>query len=149
MVTLSGILLAEVSLCRIFLNIALWFVQCSDNSTGKPDAILIATGSEVELAEKAAKILRDEGKGIRVVSFVAWELFEEQSEEYKESVLPSDVTARVSIEAATSFGWAKYVGPKGKSISVDIFGASAPADVLYEKYGFGLDNVVATIKSVL
>ncbi|CAI5971619.1 unnamed protein product [Closterium sp. NIES-65] len=119
----------------------------SDNSSGKPDVILMATGSELEMAEKAAKILRDEGKGVRVVSMVCWELFEEQPEEYKKSVLPDDVRARVSVEAGSTLGWHKYVGDKGKTIGVDEFGASAPANILYEKYGITVDAVVAAARA--
>ncbi|GBG76005.1 hypothetical protein CBR_g21246 [Chara braunii] len=121
----------------------------SDNSSGKPDAILMATGSELELAEKAAEELRKEGKAVRVVSMVSWELFDEQPEEYRNSVLHPEVTARVSVEASSTFGWHKYVGPAGKCIGVDGFGASAPGPVLYEKFGFTVPNVVATVKSVM
>lgn len=121
----------------------------SDNSTGnKPDFILIATGSELEIAAKAADELRKEGKTVRVVSFVSWELFEEQSAEYKESVLPAAVTARVSIEAGSTFGWEKYVGSKGKAIGIDRFGASAPAGKIYKEFGITPENVVATAKSL-
>lgn len=84
-----------------------------------------------------------------MVSFPCWELFEEQSAEYKESVLPSSVTARVSVEAATSFGWAKYVGLKGKHIGIDDFGASAPANILYEKFGITTPKVIEAAKAVM
>ncbi|XP_078162197.1 transketolase, chloroplastic [Carex rostrata] len=121
----------------------------SDNSSGnKPDFILLATGSELEIAAKAGDELRKEGKTVRVVSFVSWELFEEQSAEYKESVLPAAVTARVSIEAGSTFGWEKYVGPKGKSIGIDRFGASAPAGKIYKEFGLTPENVVAVAKSL-
>ncbi|KAF3332357.1 putative transketolase [Carex littledalei] len=121
----------------------------SDNSSGnKPDFILIATGSELEIAAKAGDELRKEGKTVRVVSFVSWELFEEQSAEYKESVLPAAVTARVSIEAGSTFGWHKYVGPKGKAIGIDRFGASAPAGKIYKEFGITPENVVAVAKSL-
>ncbi len=89
------------------------------------------------------------GKKVRVVSFPCWELFEEQSAEYKESVLPSSVTARVSVEAATSFGWAKYIGLKGKHVGIDEFGASAPAPVLYEKFGITTAKVIEAAKAVM
>ncbi|ONK79709.1 uncharacterized protein A4U43_C01F9240 [Asparagus officinalis] len=99
----------------------------SDNSSdNKPDLILMATGSELEIAAKASDELRKEGKAVRVVSFVSWELFEEQTEEYKLSVLPENVEARVSIEAVSTMGWEKYVGKEGKAIGIDRFGASAP-----------------------
>lgn len=121
----------------------------SDNSSGnKPDFILLATGSELEIAAKAGDELRKEGKTVRVVSFVSWELYEEQSAEYKESVLPAAVTARVSIEAGSTFGWEKYVGPKGKAIGIDRFGASAPAGKIYKEFGLTPENVVAVAKSL-
>ncbi|KAK1377098.1 Transketolase [Heracleum sosnowskyi] len=121
----------------------------SDNSTGnKPDVILIGTGSELEIVAKAADELRKEGKAVRAVSFVSWELFEEQSAEYKESVLPAAVTARVSIEAASTFGWAKIVGSAGKAIGIDGFGASAPAGKIYKEYGITVEAVVAAAKEL-
>lgn len=78
-----------------------------------------------------------------------WELFAEQSAEYKESVLPKNVTARVAVEAGSSFGWERYVGSNGKFVGIDSFGASAPADILYQKFGITVDNVVAAAKSLL
>lgn len=110
---------------------------------------LMASGSEVEQIYKAADILAEEGISARVVSMPSWELFEEQSEEYKESVLPKNVRARVAIEAASSFGWGKYVGLDGEIISIDHFGASAPASVLFKEFGITVDNVVAKAKKVL
>eukprot|EP00252_Welwitschia_mirabilis_P017835 TRINITY_DN3968_c0_g1_i1.p1 TRINITY_DN3968_c0_g1~~TRINITY_DN3968_c0_g1_i1.p1 ORF type:complete len:814 (-),score=120.36 TRINITY_DN3968_c0_g1_i1:573-2819(-) len=122
----------------------------SDNSTGnKPDLILFGTGSELDIAEKAAATLRSEGKTVRVVSLVCWELFEEQAASYKESVLPPAVTARVSVEAGSTFAWEKYLGPKGKAVGIDRFGASAPAGTLYKQFGLTPDNVVAAAKEVL
>ncbi|KXG21442.1 transketolase, chloroplastic [Sorghum bicolor] len=120
----------------------------SDNSTGnKPDLIVLSTGSELEIAAKAADELRKEGKTIRVVSFVSWELFEEQSDEYKESVLPEAVTARISIEAGSTLGWQKYIGAQGKAIGIDKFGASAPAGKIYKEYGITVEGVIAAAKS--
>lgn len=113
------------------------------------DLILIGTGSEVGLCVQAAEKLKAEGKKVRVVSMPCWELFEAQSAEYKESVLPSNVKARVSVEAGTTFGWSKYVGDAGASIGVDTFGASAPGDILMEQFGFTVDNVIATAKKVM
>jgi transketolase len=107
-----------------------------------PQVILIGTGSEVELCMKAFYELAEEGIAARVVSMPCVELFEEQSAEYKESVLPGAVTARVAVEAATSFGWCKYVGLKGDTVTLDHFGASAPAKILFEEFGFTVDNVV-------
>ncbi|KAI4338809.1 hypothetical protein MLD38_023822 [Melastoma candidum] len=122
----------------------------SDNSTGnKPDVILIGTGSELEIAAKAGEELRKEGKAVRVVSFVSWELFEEQSAEYKESVLPAAVTARVSIEAGSTFGWQKIVGSQGKAIGIDRFGASAPAGKIYKEFGLTSEAVVAAAKELI
>jgi len=122
----------------------------SDNSTGnKPDVILIGTGSELEIAAQAAEKLREQGKSVRVVSFVCWELFDEQSDAYKESVLPSDVSARVSIEAGSTFGWGKIVGGKGKSIGIDTFGASAPAGKLYKEFGITIEAMVEAAKSLI
>lgn len=122
----------------------------SDNSTGnKPDLILIGTGSELEIAYKAGEDLRKEGKTVRVVSFVSWELFAEQSDAYKESVLPAAVTARVSIEAGTTFGWEKIVGSKGKAIGIDRFGASAPAGKIYKEFGITKEAVIAAAKELI
>ncbi|KAJ8448642.1 hypothetical protein Cgig2_010529 [Carnegiea gigantea] len=121
----------------------------SDNSSGnKPDFILIGTGSELEIAARAADQLRKEGKAVRVVSLVCWELFDEQSAEYKESVLPAAVTARVSIEAGSTFGWERMVGPKGKAIGIDKFGASAPAGRIYKEYGITPEAVIEAAKSI-
>ncbi|WJX49327.1 transketolase [Trifolium repens] len=122
----------------------------SDNSTGnKPDVILIGTGSELEIAYYAAEDLRKEGKAVRVVSFVSWELFDEQSDAYKESVLPGAVSARVSIEAGSTFGWEKIVGSKGKAIGIDRFGASAPAGRIYKEFGITKEAVIAEAKELI
>ena len=106
------------------------------------DIILIGTGSEVQLVYEASKILEEQGIGVRVVSMPSWELFEEQSDEYKEEVLPSNVTKRLAVEAGSQLGWHKYVGMNGKVISMESFGASAPAKLLFEKFGFTVENVV-------
>ncbi|KAK9742811.1 hypothetical protein RND81_03G198900 [Saponaria officinalis] len=121
----------------------------SDNSTGnKPDIILIGTGSELEIAAQAGDELRQEGKTVRVVSLVSWELFDAQPDSYKESVLPEAVTARVSIEAGSTFGWLKYVGCKGKTIGIDRFGASAPAGKIYKEFGITKEAVIEAAKSL-
>ncbi|KAJ7513922.1 hypothetical protein O6H91_23G019800 [Diphasiastrum complanatum] len=125
------------------------YIISDDSSNNKPDLILLGTGSELEIAAKAAEVVRKEGKSVRVVSFVCWELFEEQTPEYKESVLPSSVTARVSVEAGSTLGWEKYVGAKGKAVGIDSFGASAPASILYKEFGFTVENVVAKAKELL
>ncbi|WIA28602.1 hypothetical protein OEZ86_011142 [Tetradesmus obliquus] len=114
---------------------------------GTPDAIIIGTGSELPMAVEAAKKLEAEGKKVRVVSMPCWELFAEQSAEYKESVLPKAVTVRVAVEAGSSFGWERYIGQNGKFIGIDDFGASAPADILYAKFGITVDAVVAAAKA--
>lgn len=116
---------------------------------GEPDIILMATGSEVELIYKAYDELTKEGYKVRTVSMPSFEVFEEQSEEYKESVLPNSVRKRVAVEAASDFGWYRYVGLDGKVISMHGFGASAPAGKLFEKYGFTVENVVNTALSLL
>ena len=113
-----------------------------DSVKAVPDVILMASGSEVEQIFKASEMLAKQGVDARVVSMPSWEMFEEQSAEYKESVLPNAVRARVAIEAASSFGWAKYVGLDGEIISIDHFGASAPASVLFREFGITAEHVV-------
>jgi transketolase len=119
------------------------------DSDGTPELILIGTGSELSLAVAAAEKLKAEGKKVRVVSLPAWDLFEAQDAAYKESVLPKAVTKRLSVEAASSFGWHKYVGTEGHCVSIDRFGASAPGNVCLEKFGFSVDNVLAKAKQLL
>ncbi len=113
-----------------------------DSKKPVPDIILIATGSEVELISKAHEELQSKGIDARAVSLMSFEVFEEQSEEYKESVLPMGVKKRLAVEAASSFGWAKYIGFDGDMISIDTFGASAPASALFKQFGFTVENVV-------
>ena len=108
--------------------------------------IIIATGSEVSLAVKAAKELEKSGESVRVVSMPSMEIFERQDKAYKDSILPSNITNRVSIEMAATFGWHKYVGLDGLAIGIDTFGASAPADRVIEEYGFTVDKIVKRIK---
>ena len=117
--------------------------------TTVPEVILIATGSEVSLALEAHTQLVASGIGSRVVSMPSWELFEAQPAEYRRTVLPPGVTARVSIEAAASFGWERYVGLAGAMIAVDRFSASAPGPVVMAHYGFTVEHVVETAKSLL
>lgn len=114
-----------------------------------PDVLLMATGSEVELIYKAWDVLQEKGIDARVISMPSWEIFEEQTDKYKESVLPSGVKKRVAVEAAADFGWHKYVGLDGAVISMHGFGASAPAGQLFEKFGFTVDNVVETVLKVV
>jgi len=120
-----------------------------EDSTGTPELILIGTGTELELCTKAAAQLRAEGKNVRVVSMPCVELFEEQDAAYRESVLPAAVRQRLVVEASSSFGWHKYTGLDGASVSIDRFGASAPGPLLMEKFGFTVDNVVAKAKALL
>ncbi|MGR5130920.1 transketolase [Vibrio alfacsensis] len=119
------------------------------DSDGKPELILIATGSEVELAVKAAEQLTAEGKKVRVVSMPATDTFDKQDAAYRESVLPSDVTARIAIEAGIADFWYKYVGFEGRIIGMTTFGESAPAEQLFEMFGFTVENVVNTAKELL
>ncbi|MEJ6627031.1 MAG: transketolase [Actinomycetes bacterium] len=116
---------------------------------GLPDVILIATGSEVHIAIAASKILADENISARVVSAPCLEWFEEQSENYKESILPKNLKARVSVEAGVGAGWQKYVGDDGEIISLEHFGASASAGVLFKEYGFTAESVVAAAKRTI
>jgi transketolase len=113
---------------------------------GRPDIILIATGSEVHLAlEAKEKITRS----VRVVSMPSWELFEEQEEEYRDEVLPPNVKARMAIEAGVTLGWQKWVGSEGEVVGIDQFGASAPAGVVMEKYGFTVEKIVQKARAML
>ncbi|MDH3270291.1 MAG: transketolase [Gemmatimonadota bacterium] len=118
-------------------------------SSGRPDVILLASGSELSLAVHAAEALEASGTATRVVSMPSWYLFAQQSQSYRDEVLPPSVTARVSVEAASSFGWHRWVGSAGGSVALDHFGASAPAEVLFEKYGFTVENVVSTARESL
>jgi transketolase len=118
------------------------------DSEGTPDLILIGTGSEVSLCVEAAEKLTAEGQKVRVVSMPCWELFDEQDEAYRESVLPKAVTKRLAVEAGSSFGWCRYVGAGGDTVSIDRFGASAPGGVIMKNMGFTVDNVVAKAKAL-
>lgn len=119
------------------------------DSAGKPDLILIATGSEVELAMESAAKLNDAGKQVRVVSMPSTDLFDKQDAAYRESVLPSDVTARIAIEAGIADYWYKYVGLDGRVVGMTTFGESAPADELFKMFGFTVENVVNTAEELL
>ncbi len=117
-------------------------------ASGKPDVILIATGSEVALALRSRELLTNQGLDACVVSMPSWEVFEEQPQEYKNQVLPSAIAARVSIEAGSTLGWERYVGEGGGMIGLDHFGASAPGGVLFERFGFTPDRVVERAQAV-
>jgi len=121
----------------------------ADAKGGKPELILIATGSEVSLCLSAYEQLTAEGRKVRVVSMPSWELFDKQAPEYRDSVLPRDVSARISVEQASTFGWARWVGHAGKSIGMKTFGASAPLKELQKKFGFTPDAVVAAARELL
>ncbi|RDW20674.1 transketolase [Oceanobacillus chungangensis] len=124
-----------------------YVVSESDKET--PDALILATGSEVQLAVSAQKALKEKDIDVRVVSMPSWDRFEQQDEAYKESVIPSNVKARVGVEMASSFGWNRYVGDAGKVIAIDTFGASAPGEKVMEEYGFTVENVVKHVESVV
>jgi transketolase len=120
-----------------------------DAKPGKPDVILIGTGTEVSLCVEAYEKLNGEGVAARVVSMPSWELFEAQDEAYRESVLPESVTARVSVEAASPIGWDRYVGRHGARIAMYSFGSSGPYKDVYKKFGFTPDKIVAAAKDQL
>ena len=119
-----------------------------DDCEGTPELILIASGSEVALAVHAKETLAAEGQKVRVVSMPCMDLFEEQSEEYKESILPKAVRKRVAIEALSDFGWGRYVGLDGAYVTMNGFGASGPAKQLFEHFGFTVENVVETARKL-
>jgi transketolase len=121
----------------------------ADAENGEPEVILIGTGSEVSLCVSAYEHLKTEGIKARVVSMPSWEIFEHQSKEYREQVFPPRVTARVSVEQASTFGWAQYVGSTGKSIGMNTFGASAPLKELQKKFGFSPDKVVEAAREAI
>jgi transketolase len=121
----------------------------ADAPGGKPDVLLLASGSEVALCLQAYERLTAEGVKARVVSMPSWELFDDQPQEYRNGVLPPAVTARVSVEQASTFGWAKYVGATGHSLGMRSFGASAPLKDLTKKFGFTPEHVAAAAREQL
>ncbi len=118
-------------------------------SVARPDLILIATGSEVWLAQAARDLLEAEGVATRVVSMPCWELFSEQEQAYRDQVLPPEVRARLAVEAASAFGWREWVGDAGEVVGVERFGASAPGEEVLEHYGFTVDNVAGAARALL
>jgi transketolase len=132
------------AICLLRGGYVLW-----ESSTILPQVILIATGSEVTVALDAAKRLFAEGVRVRVVSMPSWEIFELQPPEYRDSILPASVRARISVEAGVRIGWERHVGFDGAMVGMEGFGASAPANVLYEKFGFTADNVAALAKTLI
>jgi transketolase len=121
----------------------------ADSKPGEPQLILMATGSEVTITLQAYEILSNEGIAVRVVSLPSWEIFEEQTPEYRESVIPKNVPARLAIETASPFGWKQYVGDHGDVIGMTTFGASAPVEAVMKHFGFTVENVVARAKALL
>ncbi|PKN51821.1 MAG: transketolase [Deltaproteobacteria bacterium HGW-Deltaproteobacteria-13] len=118
-------------------------------SAPNPELILIATGSEVSLALSAARKLAENGMKVRVVSLPSWEIFDRQPQEYRENVLPPAISARIAVEAGIKLGWEHYVGLSGKIIGMETFGASAPASILFEKFGFTADRIIAAAQELL
>jgi transketolase len=121
----------------------------ADAPNGDPELILIASGSELSLAVEAHEKLVAEGIRSRVVSMPSWEIFEHQSQEYRDSVFPPKMTARLAIEQASTFGWERYIGSQGRVIGMRTFGASAPLKELQKKFGFEPEQVIATAKQLL
>ncbi|MCY4543993.1 MAG: transketolase, partial [Gemmatimonadetes bacterium] len=119
------------------------------DTDGQPDVILIASGSEVCLALEARDALAREGISARVVSMPSWELFEAQTGEYRESVLPASITARLAIEPGVTLGWERYVGPRGDVIGLERFGASAPYEVVFENLGFTAGDIADRAKALV
>jgi transketolase len=121
----------------------------ADTADGRPDVILMGTGSEVSLCVEAYEQLKSQGIKARVVSMPSWDLFERQDEAYRRQVLPVEVKARVSVEAAATFGWSRYLGPTGIAIGMHRFGASAPIKDLLKKFGFTTEKVVAAAREAI
>jgi transketolase len=121
----------------------------ADTADGKPDVILMGTGSEVSLCVEAYEQLKSQGIKARVVSMPSWDLFERQDEAYRKQLLPPEVKARVSVEMAATFGWSRYLGPTGVAIGMHRFGASAPIKDLLKKFGFTTEKVVAAAREAI
>jgi len=121
----------------------------ADMGEGEPKLILMASGSEVSLIYEAAARLAADGLCVRVVSFPSWELFDAQDEAYRRAVLPEHVRARLAVEAGIGLGWERYVGAAGRILSLERFGASAPGKMLFEKFGFTIENVIAQAREIL
>jgi transketolase len=124
------------------------YILC-DLGTGKPDIILMATGSEVSLILEAGDKLAQKGLNVRLISFPSWELFRKQSLEYQEAVLPIGIKARIAVEAGSAQGWREWVGDKGDTITIEGYGASAPAKEIFTNYGFTAENVVIKSEKLL
>ena len=120
-----------------------------ESKNGAPEVILIGTGSETHIVLEAGKQLADKGVGVRVVALPSWELFDQQPAQYRETVLPPDITARVAVEAGITIGWEHYVGLEGAIVGMRSFGASAPGQILYEKFGFTVEDVCKAAKGLI
>jgi transketolase len=120
-----------------------------DLGNGDPQLILMASGSEVDLIIRAAEKLASQGVRTRVVSFPSWELFEAQEKNYQDTVLPPKIAARIGVEAGVAQGWERWIGQRGVMVSIESFGASAPYKVVFEKYGFTVDNIVSKALALL
>jgi transketolase len=134
--------------CKPAKNVTKGAYILYETEAGTPDIILMATGSELSLAYDAGKKLEKQGRKVRVVSFPSWELFEKQTKKYQQSVFPSEVKRRVSIEAGVTTGWQKYVGSEGITIGIDEFGKCGPGEIVLEKFGFTVDNVVKSARKL-
>ncbi|MCX6069154.1 MAG: transketolase, partial [Chloroflexi bacterium] len=121
----------------------------ADMGDKEPELILMASGSEVALIVEAGARLAAEGVNVRLVSVPSWELFQAQESGYREAVLPPSIKARVAVEAGISMGWEKFVGDSGAILSIDHYGASAPANILFKEFGFTIENVFETARKVL
>jgi transketolase len=119
----------------------------ADAESGEPDVLLIASGSEVSLCAAAYEQLQSEGIRARLISMPSWELFEIQSQEYRDSVFPAQVRARVTVEQASTLGWERYAGNDGAILGMKTFGASAPLKVLQKEFGFTTENIIAAAKN--
>ena len=133
----------------VLIAVGAAYVLDDNSGGGVPDVILIASGSEVALAMEAHERLVAEGVRSRLVNMASMRLFEQQDNDYKESVLPKSCSSRVAVEAGVTFGWERYTGDGGEIIGIDHFGASAPAGTLFEQFGFTADNVYARAKGLL
>jgi transketolase len=147
--TRQNLPILEGTVNDVHANIRRGAYVVSDAANGKPQAQILATGSEVQLAVAAQKALAEEGIQVRVVSMPSWDLFEKQSKEYKNSVILPEVKARLAIEMAHPFGWERYTGDHGDILAIDRFGASAPGDRVIKEYGFTVENVVSKVKALL
>ena len=147
--TRQGVPVLDRTICSPATGLSRGAYVLRDARNGKPDIILVASGSEVHVALDAQRELEKKGRGVRVVSMPSWELFDKQPEEYRHQVLPPDIGTRIAIEAGVSQGWHRYVGSKGDVVGIDRFGASAPSKVLFEKFGITADRVVKKVLEIL